>query len=366
MNEDDDPATTRVRLGATAVLVVGTLVLGALLVPRLVAATQPPSAPAAGSLATCTDLQAIDFGCFERYYHDLAHHSGAPAAFADLRAAHEQSGFVRIACHYLTHTIGHGVGDDVTDVATAYRAGDPFCAGGYFHGVIGGIVKRIGLAGLPAAIDGLCEPLRAQKRQGFQHYSCAHGLGHGFVALHSGDLDRALVTCDTLSDPWERDACYGGVFIENVALTSKGTSTYARAGEPLYPCTAVAGPYKNQCYEKQVGMVLWAADNDYAAVFAQCAGVLDGGRSACFQGLGASAAAHAVKYVGGFEERAHAAANLCMTGADPAARTDCLVGAVRNLIHYRDNDAAAERLCAVVDPEYAQPCNTARLDEILI
>jgi hypothetical protein len=315
--------------------------------------------------ADCSGASKLDYACYEKRYHNLVLNSGVEAAFADLKDEHEKKGFVRVACHDLTHVIGHAAGELYDDLATAYARGDPFCAGGYYHGVTASVVAKMGAAKVLEETNTVCADLRKQEEHSFRHYSCAHGLGHSFMGLYENELLESLKTCDTLKDGWERDACYGGVFIENVTTVSNPSnpSKYLKADQPLYPCTDVETRYKNQCYDKQAAYALYTQNDDYAKVFDLCATVEEEPHPACYQGLGASAAAHNIKYVTGDAARAKATRELCMVGQDNEARSNCVMGAVRNLIHYYNSDEQAKALCESLDADLRTVCLRRSEDE---
>jgi hypothetical protein len=89
---------------------------------------------------------------------------------------------------------------------------------GCYHGVIQAYFadSRGGDGGItPAKLNGLCEPYRGPDKRWLE-FQCAHGIGHGVMAVESHNLLRALDTCDILADRFEKEACWGGAFMENV------------------------------------------------------------------------------------------------------------------------------------------------------
>ena len=299
----------------------------------------------------CSGASKLDYACYEQRYHDLVLNSGVEAAFADLKDEHEKNGFVRDACHYLTHVIGHAAGELYGDVAGAYAQGDDFCSSGYYHGVMEAIVPEIGADKMLEEADTFCADLRERQRHSFYHRNCAHGLGHAFMGVLDDELFESLQACDALKDGWEREACYGGVFMENVMTTDDPNhlSKYLDPDRPLYPCTEVETRYKDRCYQKQAAYALQTQGNDFAKGFDLCATAEDKPHPACYQGLGASASAHNIKYVTGEAAKGEATRNLCMVGQDHEAQSNCVIGAVRNFIHYYASDEQAKALCESLD-----------------
>ncbi len=111
--------------------------------------------------------------------------------------------------------------------------------------------------------------------------------------IRENDLFESLETCDMLTDGWERERCYGGVFMENVVNRDNPAhpSKYLEADQPLYPCDVVEPRYKNECYQRQTSYVLETQGNDFSRVFDLCAtAVEEDFRPSCYQGLGWDAA----------------------------------------------------------------------------
>jgi hypothetical protein len=309
-------------------------------------------------VADCSGASATDYACYKERYRALVLDSGVEAAFADLKYEHEKSGFVRAACHQLTHVIGRTAAERYGDVAGAYSRGDPFCSSGYYHGVTEAFVGRIGAENMLDKADELCADLREHQKYSLYHFGCAHGLGHGFMDVLENELFESLDTCDALKDGWEREACSGGVFMENVMAMDNPShpSEYLKADQPLYPCTAVETRHKNECYKHQTGYALFTRSDDYAKVFNLCATVEDEPHPGCYQGLGKNAALHSIKYVIGDVAKAEATRRLCMLGADHEARSNCVIGAVRAIINYYNSDVQAKALCETFEADLRTMC----------
>src|SRR5206468_2613061 len=125
------------------------------------------------------------------------------------------------------------------------------------------------------------------QKYSFYHYNCVHGLGHGFMGVLDNEVFKSLETCDTLTDDWERESCYGGVFMENTMSEENpgNLSKYLKPDQPLYPCTDVETKYKNECYKMQTSHALRTQGNDFGKVFGLCSKVEDEFRPTCYQSL---------------------------------------------------------------------------------
>jgi len=120
------------------------------------------------------------------------------------------------------HVYAHGIG--IAAYRNAATVGRTFslCTAdfqsGCYHGVIQAYFadRQGGESGVtPQKLNGLCLPYRSNEGRWLQ-FQCAHGIGHGLMAVESHHLLRALDSCDLLADTFEKQACWGGAFMENV------------------------------------------------------------------------------------------------------------------------------------------------------
>src|SRR5215210_6803695 len=122
--------------------------------------------------------------CYQAYqerYQNLVWDTGVEAAFTQLKDEHAENSYVRGACHRLTHVIGRAAIDRYGDLSSAYSNGDTFCGAGYYHGAMEALVAKIGADKILEQANTLCADLRERQEYSFYHYSCVHGLGHGFM-----------------------------------------------------------------------------------------------------------------------------------------------------------------------------------------
>src|SRR5687767_141510 len=68
-------------------------------------------ARASNAPVECNGRQAIEFECHARRYASLVRRSGPRAALAALDVEQRRNGYVRAACHQLTHRVGRTAGD---------------------------------------------------------------------------------------------------------------------------------------------------------------------------------------------------------------------------------------------------------------
>ena len=295
--------------------------------------------------------------CLQKSYQQYTRQHGVAAAFRKLKAEYTTNGSVKAYCHALTHTIGRTAADMTNSVDTAYAQGDNFCWSGYYHGVMESIVSRIGKAQLASAMPTICAQIKATKPYSFYHYNCVHGLGHGVMDVTHSQLFESLRYCDLLTDNWEQQSCYGGVFMENEMdeVNSDHSTAYFKADQPMYPCTAVDDKYKGQCYLMQTSHALRVANEDFAVVFSECQAVEGAYVATCYQSLGRDAS-------GNSNSSLQPTVTNCMLGPDLNAQQNCIIGAVKDFISYYHSDSQADELCKTLSVSLQAVCQQTKKD----
>lgn len=204
------------------------------------------------------------------------------------------------------HVYAHGIGIKGyllgKDVAAVFGQCPADFASGCRHGAIQAYLEsRQSLDSV--ALNGLCAPYRdpfsATGR--WQLFQCVHGMGHGLIMMLGGDLPRALTSCDMLSDPWDRDACYGGAFMENImrataphhpaselAASHHGHQAFQAidSTDLLYPCSIVANQYQRACYQIQTAAIFHFTKGDVGAASRACDRAPETMQPTCYVSLG--------------------------------------------------------------------------------
>jgi len=304
-----------------------------------------------GAAVDCSGAKATDYACYQERYQDLVREFGVKAAFGDLKDEYEKNEFVKSQCHQMTHVIGRAAANLYGDLSSTYGNGDNFCWSGYYHGAMEAVVAKIGPDKILDEANTVCTDLGNHQKQSFYHYNCVHGLGHGFMGIQENELFKSLETCDTLTDEWERESCYSGVFMENVMALDNPSHPpkYLKADQPLYPCTDVETKYKSECFKMQTSYALQTQDYDFARVFDLCGGVEDDYRPTCYQSLGRDASGQSVSDVAKTK-------GICMLDEDYEARSNCVEGAVMDFISYYHGDAQAKELCGSLEADLRDVC----------
>jgi hypothetical protein len=306
----------------------------------------------------CSGDSASEYACYQRRYQALVRELGVEAAFAELKGEIARDDLASSNCHQLTHVIGRVAAEIYGDISGSYARGDSFCGSGYYHGVMETVVAKIGPEKVLEEANTLCADLRERQERSIYHYNCAHGLGHGFMGIQENELFESLETCDTLPDTWERNRCYGGVFMENVLVEDDPShpSKYLKADRPLYPCDEVGTRYKDECYQRQTSEALKTQGNDFARVFDLCSTVEDGFRPSCYQGIGWDASVQSLKRSIGDAAVNEATGTLCVLGEDHEAQFNCVVGAVEYFIRHYYSDAQARAFCESLGANLRSDC----------
>lgn len=298
----------------------------------------------------CQGTDANSFDCYQKHYKGLVDGRGIQAAFEDLRQRYDQNSYVVSQCHPLTHVIGNSAAEKYQTASEAYLHGDSFCWSGYYHGVLEGVLSKIGMDKAVAEINDICKDIPGRSKYSFDYYNCVHGLGHGLMAITSDELFQSLKLCDGLQGTWEESSCYGGVFMENVIVDNKNHFTkYLKPSEPLYPCNAVDERYKSACYLMQTSYMLKVSGQDFSKVFALCGKADKNYIATCYQSLGRDASGHSVSNV-------ESTKKSCYLGTTFEAKSNCIIGAVKDFISYFHSDVQAKTLCNSLGDDLKAVC----------
>ena len=304
------------------------------------------------AVVECSGEQASDYACYQERYQGLVLGSGVKAAFTALKDDYGQNEFVKKQCHQMTHVIGRAAFDRLGDLSSTYGQGDSFCWSGYYHGAMEATVAKIGPEKIVDEANIICADMgKGDQKYSFYHYNCAHGLGHGFMGIEQNELFESLETCDTMTDDWERESCYGGVFMENIMAKDNPShpTKYLDANKPLYPCTDAESKYKEQCYVMQTSFALRTQGGDFGKVFDLCAEAEEDFRATCYQSLGRDASSNGASDLTKTKD-------TCMIGRDYEARSNCVIGAVKDFISYYHGDEEARELCESFDADLREVC----------
>ena len=298
----------------------------------------------------CGGGRANDFQCFRKHFETITRAYGTTVAFADLKQLYVQNAYVVSQCHQFAHVIGNTAGEMYPDIGTAFRYGDSFCWSGYYHGVVERAAKRFTIDTIKEHANDLCAQIPGKDRYLFDYFNCVHGLGHGFMALTKNELFTSLALCDSLNGLWEKESCYGGVFMENVMADTRNHQTkYLKPEDLLYPCDAVGEAYKGQCYLMITSYALTKNGHDFANLFTLCTRAEKNYQDVCVQSIGRDASGQSVSQV----EQTHA---WCALAKNNEQERNCIIGAVKDFISFYHGNTEVKKLCDMYPEDLAVTC----------
>lgn len=208
----------------------------------------------------------------------------------------DSGGGATLDCHQESHTIGKAAYEIYG--ASAFRDGDASCHSGFYHGAMESFLAQKGTLHLAQDIAEICNSFST----GFGKFECLHGVGHGVMAYANYDLPRALQICGELSTDYDKNSCFGGVFMENVVSAQglgaiPGHNTKWANQDPQFPCNAIDQNFsvQYQCYQMQTSWMLTLYKYDFNPVINECLKVRPDMVSVCFKSTGRDAAGHTLR-----------------------------------------------------------------------
>lgn len=159
-------------------------------------------------------------------------------------------------CHPVVHAIGRETFRSKNNLHEAFAACDQTCHSGCYHGSVERFLRgesiyaegnrHPSIAELKQKAATACDPNIALRFR----FQCLHGLGHALMFFSRYNLNQSLEICDALADDWNRNSCYGGVFMENVSSATPESRDLSPS-DYHYPCSTIGARYKGECYAMQ-------------------------------------------------------------------------------------------------------------------
>lgn len=334
-----------------AVLAVVALAVGGFALAQM----NEPAAPESAIGSVCRRRSGEERRiCYTRVLTGHLYKYGVADAVTTLDSLAAADPDVAARAHEYAHGIGrlaYGRAPDIT--ATFVACGDK-AASGCRHGFMQGYLEsqtRVSASEL----RGFCRPLAGEAFNRALLSQCLHGLGHGLTMFHGHDAPRALVACELLTSEWERQSCYGGVFMESffnatashgmgegggVGHQHAGAFTAVDSTDLLYPCSIMARRYLYACYQMQTTVMLYLNGGDIGAAARACDRAPVAMRVSCYESLGRDVTTYAA-------QDPRKSAQLCAPSSEPY-RPTCYGGAARALMNLTGQPDAALELCALV------------------
>ena len=322
--------------------------------------------------------------CYENYFVALSDSGRVRLALGALTSLADKDKQVQADGHVYTHIVGIRAWAPGRDVGKVFDSCTGLFQSGCYHGVIQAYFTSDGSVD-STEVSLFCDSMETTRTNRWLRFQCVHGIGHGLEFAWNWDLPRALKGCDWLPSSWDRESCYGGVFMENAVASMPGghhapkrvlaqaegrkdgtaDSTAAEPAEhsehsehgaaateitwkmrdsldALYPCSIVGSKYWTSCYMLQGGMIVGRFNQDYERAALACDGSPQAVRQYCYLSMGTMASGITIQDV-------KRTIKLCSVG-DPGYRPWCFVGAVKNFIDVTANAADGFELCKEIPP----------------
>jgi hypothetical protein len=299
--------------------------------------------------------------CFQDRLEAVIKSEGTEQSLSLLEVWTKQDADAEREAHPLVHHIGRRSFVHYGEAAKAMsHCRDVFWSGCY-HGVL-----QAYLGSLPVVeshhIVALCPPVIGVIDFSFKRYNCLHGLGHGVTLQFQYDILKSLAYCDFLTSEWDRESCYGGVFMENIVTfqtarqspkahahhAHQQATSFMNAQDLLYPCSALDGKYLRSCYLMQTSAILTFLDYDFAQAFLQCERVAAEHQTTCYRSLGRDISGYTLRD----SERV---TQLCGLGRGDQVR-QCFIGAVKDFILTDASPDPGLALCRKLDGAFKHDC----------
>lgn len=318
---------------------------------------------AAGESPAVCDQTVVEekMRCFQERLEAVIKTDGTEQALSLLEVLTKQDADAEREAHPLVHHVGQRSFAHYGEAAKAMsHCRDVFWSGCY-HGVL-----QAYLGSLPVVeshhIVSLCPPVTGVMDFSFKRYNCLHGLGHGVTLQFHYDVLKSLAYCDFLTSEWDRESCYGGVFMENIVTfqttrqaqsahahhTHQQATSFMNAEDLLYPCSALDGKYLRSCYLMQTSAILTFLNYDFAQAFLQCERVVAEHQTTCYRSLGRDISGYTLRD----SERV---TQLCGLGRGDQVR-QCFIGAVKDFILTDASPDPGLALCRKLDGVFKQDC----------
>lgn len=150
-------------------------------------------------------------------------------------------------CHTKAHNVGKVVYDNLQDLGKSISQCSSNCAGGCFHGVLMRAFQSLNQQSthvtsndLKQKAEVVCE---VSAKNGYSQGPCIHGIGHAFLYLQNGNINRAIADCYALEQKGLIYYCATGVYME---VFQNPKTKYPDNGTPCDKAEFPAACYRYQ------------------------------------------------------------------------------------------------------------------------
>jgi len=261
--------------------------------------------------------------------------------------------------HHIVHHIGHETAMVFGPTAQALA----LCPTSYNYGCVHGFFQHaLGMGETTEkAAAKMCDNLWRDPSLPLKTVqSCYHGLGHGIMVHADYVLPKALKMCGRLTWFLAQEACWQGVFMENVdaALEGRDQKGVFTVEDPLAPCDRLDEKYQYQCFINQSGWLMKLYPGNVSKAAQACSSAPSSSVTPCLQTIGLLATSAAwQRYLLRTGERKTFLEDgwtICQRFPEAGVR-QCVVAAVDNLMN-SDTVEQARAFCDIVGEDYRTVC----------
>ncbi len=226
--------------------------------------------------------------CYQQLGTRVMNHIELPAALRGL-AQIQSEPQIRGWCHAFGHVLGQKEFQKTGSIGQSFLAcsASIACGEGCFHGAVEGYLQSQGSSITKDVIQTACNEKESGNR--VTYGACVHGLGHASMLVTGGNTEKALPMCDYLSNEIDRNACYAGVFMEDVLSFGPARTSMVKTDNPEYPCQDIPEVYRHECYASRSTFFLQQSNSNFAETAKFCDNIPSKYRADCYGTFGAQA-----------------------------------------------------------------------------
>ncbi len=260
--------------------------------------------------------------------------------------------------HQLAHEFGRSL------YAALETSGIAFCDDAYGYGCFHGFFTLAFPTLSPASLENVTKACSSRPYR--QNVECLHGAGHGIIAtLGHNNITKAIEMCELVAPGPTAKACATGVFMESNFRSMDDTASgkSVRPLDPLHPhipCQSVPPLFIDYCYRFQASWWFVVYEKDLLKIEALCLeGATPSAKKNCLLGIGFSVAASTNFDVPSTRIQ-------CSMLASKYNQAICLAGAASGFFKIKKLETVAPSLCDALSLQNKQVCltNIERIEQL--
>lgn len=284
----------------------------------------------------------------EKKYTQIVEDKNPKEAITKLKEASASNSRVESVCHDVIHAIGRTSYDKYGSFQEAAAFRTDYCNSGYLHGVF---ERYFQAAKNPKQdLQEQCRSYAKGQRQ-FDLWQCYHGIGHGFMYMTGGDLQKTLKLCEeNLKDGTE--SCKNGAMMEVFNQEQLAKEAAIVNGEPFELCRSVNDRAKGDCYAYLPTYLLQTEDKSFTETINACSKRGGSFERICIRGTGAEALKRNM-------DNLDDVFALCKEAGSYFDQSACIRGAAGMMINQTGSINAGQKLCDKAPSRFINECKDA-------